>query len=223
MPHYTVQQRNAAVDAYSKAFRDVAKAADILREQNPYWMAQDKKTVEKFIKDQQDKLERLHDLADQYHKRPPPNPKKVSDDEARKCAAILKAGYKTEKTLTFGRMKNGKRREEVREWREYYSSIHEACLMEPYLYEVCDKHLVSPAHLLKRMHEVDPNLVMRCRDMKRALSPEERDERRKAAKRNLEQYEREGSDFPRRIVYLDEFAIWMVPKNVRKGAPGQGW
>lgn len=213
MPHYTVEQRNAAVAAHSQAFRNVPKAADILQREDPTFKGHSRKSIKKFIRRQVDKHERLHNVADQYKNRAPPNPKKVPDDEALRCAAILKAGYIATKTLTFGRRKGGKRREEVRVWREYYSGIREACLKEPYLYEVCNMRGVTPAHLLRRMHEVDPNLVMRRRDMKRALSPEQRAERMAAAKRNLEQLEAEGPAYVRHITWVDEFAIWMVAKK----------
>jgi hypothetical protein len=140
----------------------------------------------------------------------------VTREEALKCAAILKGGYWKKQALTSGRRKGGRRHEEVREWRAYYSSIHEACQMEPVLKQVCEEHGVTPAYLLRRTHEEDPNLVMRCRDEKRALSAEQRADRMAAAKRNLDEYNKGKKKYLARIVWIDECAMWMVPKNTKR-------
>jgi hypothetical protein len=66
------------------------------------------------------------------------------------------------------------------------------------------------------MHQVDPLLVTRRRDFKRALTEQQRAERMAAAKRNLQRLAAEGDDFLERIAWIDEFAIWMVPKDTKE-------
>lgn len=215
--HTTEQQRNAAVDAYSRAHENLAKATDSLRQEDPSWLTKDRRTTKQFIRRNAKKFHKLKTTADQYKGRTPPSPKKVPDKVAKDCAAFLKEGYIKTVHLTFGRRKNGVKREEVREYREYYNSINEACEMHPYLKKVLVERKVDAAHLLKRMHQVDPGLVIRKRDYKRALSEQQRRDRMAAAKRNRDQYEAEGDDFLNRTVWADEFAIWMVPKNSHRG------
>ena len=216
MPQYTPEQRGAAVDAFSRAHCNYAKAADLLMQENLTWLPRTRRALKKFIRDNVSKFEKTKSTANQYKGRPPPNPKKLPDSVALECAAILKQGYKKTVTLTFGWRTRAGRREEVREYMEYYNSIHEACQMEPQLNKVLDQYGIDAAHLLRRMHEVDKSLVLRRRDFKRALSEEQRAERMACAKRNLAQYEAEDIAFVRRVVWIDEFGMWMVPKKSRK-------
>jgi hypothetical protein len=144
----------------------------------------------------------------------------VTREEALKCAAILKEGYWKKQALTFGKRKGGRRHEEVREWREYYSSIHEACQMEPVLKQVCEEHGVTPAHVLRRMHEEDPNLVMRCRDEKRALSAEQRADRMAAAKRNLDEYNKGEKKYHQQVGTPEGEPVMCKDKKQRVGTGG---
>ena len=189
--HTTEQQRNAAVDAFSRAHENLSKATDILRQEDPSWLTKPRRTTKQFIRRNAKKFHKLKTTADQYKGRTPPNPQKVPDKVAKECAAFLKGGYIKTVTLTFGRRKDGVK-QEVREYREYYNSIHEACQMHPLLKKVLLTVRLTPAHLLKRMHQVDPGLVIRKRDYKRALSEQQRRDRMAAAKRNRAQYEQRG-------------------------------
>jgi hypothetical protein len=213
MPQATIEQRIAAVNAYSRAFRRWGAAAEILMQEDPYFREKGKTATIAFTKYQVHKIEKCNNPANQYSKRPPSNPKKVPDSVVRQCAAILKQGYQKSVTLTFGKRKRGVRQEEVRQYTEYYSNIKAACVHQPQLAQVCLQYNVSAAHLLRRMHQVDKQLVARRRDWKRALSQQQRDERMKAARSNLQRLAAEGLTFLQRVAWIDEFSIWMVPKD----------
>lgn len=125
-------------------------------------------------------------------------PHKLPDDVAREAALLVKAGY--EVTPTRGREKLPARR-------MWFHTIDEAIRLTPRLLDILGEFDISPDHLLRRMHEVDPGLRWRRLDVKVLLSKELREERQRYARAMLERLEREP-DLLRRIVWIDQVKIW---------------
>jgi hypothetical protein len=169
MVTYSLEQRMACVNAFSRAQRQPAAAADILMREDPFFSKMNKKAVKQVIKFQVKKAETKLTVAGQYASRPAPNPKKVPDDVALRAAKILKEGYYENITLTFGKRVSGLRPTEEREVKQYFTSIQSACQLHKGLRGVCKEYGVTPHHLLRRMHDVDKGLCRRRRDFKRAL------------------------------------------------------
>jgi hypothetical protein len=76
----------------------------------------------------------------------------VSDDVAREAATRLKAGYISNRKVTGGKAE----RAPVHLY--YTPSIAQACAMNHFLKGVVEENSVTPHYLLRRMHEVDPDL-----------------------------------------------------------------
>lgn len=224
MLQHTLAVRQAAVNAYSQAKRDISSATDRLLQHVPANEFPNRHAAEQFIRDVVEKCERTDSVANQYQDRPAPNPKKVSDAEALECCQALKRGIQKTITVTFskevinaaGKKKRSKYEEEF-EVTEYCADITKACQQIPKLKETIEKHQVDPHHLLKRMYQVDKDLTTRRPDFKRPLSTDQKMERMLQASFNLYSLKADPEHFLKSICFIDEFAIWMVPGHQRGG------
>ena len=104
-----------------------------------------------FIKYQVDKFQETKSMANRPHH---PDSKIIKDEEAGMLAAVLKAGY----TVTRPALRPGLPPMQLR---RFYPTIKKACFQNPTLGAALSKYNVKPGYLLRRMHEVDPDLVWR--------------------------------------------------------------
>jgi hypothetical protein len=180
------------------------------------------KAAIQFVRDQEHKMEKYGSVRSRYAQRRTPNPKKVPDDVALRCSDAFKKGYTREYRMSYKddvpAKRPCKKKAKVTKtltvkiaYHDYYRDIRVACDLVPLLRETVDFYDVTPHHLLERMKQADPTLVVRSRDLKRWLSPPEMKKRVEGALRNLETLKTEGDSWLHSIVFVDEFALWMVP------------
>lgn len=222
-PQRPVSQRSAALKYYISNNRDVGKAAVELRRRFGASKFRTHHIAAQFVRSIWQKFEKYETVENRYAHRPPPNKKKLPDEVAVLAANILKSGFQKQVTVTFGAgskkkrgSSKGKTTRETFTVRDYYDDIRVACKKVPQLHNICTEYQVTPQHLLMRMLAVDPNLVRRRRDYKRALSRQQRSERVKAAKLNLAQHETHPDSFLKGLVFVDEFGLWVVPEKHNK-------
>jgi hypothetical protein len=134
----------------------------------------------------------------------PLNTRKVPDEVAMQCAKFLKKGY-----FLFLKDRSGREDENI-PVHLYYTSIKQACEDEPFLKAACNDYNVTPDHLLKRMHEADPNLKYYTLDLKRALTDEQMAARRFTAQ-NLYASAMADATFLPSIFWGDEFSMSFIP------------
>ena len=120
-----------------------------------------------FIKYQVDKFQETKSMANRPHH---PDSKIIKDEEAGMLAAVLKAGY----TVTRPALRPGLPPMQLR---RFYPTIKKACFQNPTLGAALSKYNVKPGYLLRRMHEVDPDLVWRRVDFKAEQSEKNQAER----------------------------------------------
>lgn len=156
--------------------------------------------VRSFILNNVKKFKETGSLADKPH---PPREKKLPDEVALECAKTLKHGY----TIYQPDAKEEGVGQLVHQW---YTTISQACRENPYLASVCSEYGVSPKALLRRMHQVDPNLVYRSLDFKRELTTEQKHKRQAVA---TELYNSWCSipNFLQSIFWIDEVSFWFCP------------
>lgn len=198
---------------------NVVEAGRQLKRRAPATEFNTVKTATQYVRDQRHHIQQHNTLEKQYASRPPPNPKKVPDAVVQQCADAFKLGFTTEVKLRYHtkksalpRKKQQKMKTTIVTYRDYYKDIDTAVQQVPLLKETVEKYQVTPQHLLRRMKEVDPNLVIRTRELKRWLNPEEEKERRDACNNNLNNLQQHGQRWLESIVFIDEFGLWMVPK-----------
>jgi hypothetical protein len=81
------------------------------------------------------------------------------------------------------------------------------------LKSIIKEYHVSPEYLLKRMHDVDPDLKYRSVDYKMDLLDEQQKARKLCAKELLRWLDIVPY-FLARVVWIDEVSIWLVSKNI---------
>ena len=128
-----------------------------------------------------------------------PDTKKVPDDLALECARLLKSGYYEHyqpRTLGAAPILVHK----------YYTTIKKACSHSPVMRQVCQSYNVTPAYLLKRMHQVDPNLKWRAVEYKLELTDAHKAARKYTAQTILS-YITADPMFLYTTFWTDEFSI----------------
>ena len=136
-----------------------------------------------------------------------PDTKKVSDELAKQCAAALKRGFFVWRPHPIVNLPPVP-------LRRFWTSINKACREQPLLRAVTEFQQVSPQYLLKRMHQVDKDLVWRTVDYK----PEKLGDNMKAGVKNAKRMLRRIERFPallRCIYWIDWVTIYLVDKRCK--------
>lgn len=204
MPHYEDYIRLAAVVAHAAANGDIQQAMGKLAELLGAEVYGSLPRPDQFIRDVWHKYEEHHSISDMYSQRQPSQPKVVPDETIKGCATALKRGY-TEQ-LSVADAHGGVT---PRTFHRYYASIKEACQRDPVLSHVIQQYGVTPQYLLRRMHEVDKDLVMRTAEFKHELSEKVIQERQETAHDLLERWQ-EDKSLLLRTYWIDETTIWII-------------
>lgn len=158
-----LKNRRTAVESYYAANGDIGQAVllfDIRRQQRRLPAIAD---PHHFIHYQVDKFEKYHTLWDVKER---PKTKKVPDDAVQRAADILAAGYEQQLYTVIGG--------EVCYWDEprHFTSFKQACMLSTPLRDIVEHYDVTPRHMLRRIHEVVPQLAFSGLPMKIELTPE---------------------------------------------------
>lgn len=158
-----MKNRAAAVQAYWQANADIGEAVpifDVLRQErnlpeilDPYH----------YIHYQVAKFDKYHTLWDVKER---PRTKKVPDEAVQRAADILAAGYEQQLYTVIGG--------EMCVWDEprHFTSFKQACMLRRPLRDIVEEYDVTPKHMLRRIHEVAPQLAYSGLPMKIELTPE---------------------------------------------------
>lgn len=100
-----------------------------------------------------------------------------------------------------------------------YSSLADAHERSTFIQDVCAECAVTPEHLLRRMHQVDP-LLRKCVRVtfKFEHTAEQRAERIRIALRSLglvEAWKEGGRDLLQRVVFVDAKTLYILPKDFK--------
>lgn len=138
----------------------------------------------------------LHDLSGQSHA------PKMPDEVVRQCAGILGHGYEQQLWVQVGG-----------NWHQFweprhYTSIRQACELSAELGGYLDDYDVTPKYLLRRMHEVVPDLVYSALPMKMELSHVNKLARAQYAGW-MYQLHLADPNFLKRVVFGDETRIYV--------------
>jgi hypothetical protein len=204
MVHHTVDQRVAALVANAKAGGVISDAVTRFND----WLHEDEKQLfsrsDQFIRDTQKKWDKHRTVQDLYAARPPSHAKVVPDEVARQCAAALKGGYI--KRVCVDQDENTCH---VHKVHRYYTSINEACCNNDVLASAIERYAVTPQHLLRRMHQVDPSLCQRVVEFKWLLSEAQKAERQTVACRLFTSWQA-NKKLLLGVWWIDETAIWII-------------
>lgn len=129
-------------------------------------------------------------------------PKKVPYRVAVQAAKLLKEGY----TIQYYHNNTDAEPQTVR---KYYTSIKQACTACPELAQICKKYKITPARLLRRLHEVDKSLVQMKLHYKQELTQETMDARMEFAADQLRRmnHPQTGKKYLGGICYMDEASV----------------
>jgi hypothetical protein len=194
------QDRFAAVEAWftgGQAIGEAVKIFDVLRQQRNLPAVKD---PHHFIHYQVDKLERYYTLLNVHEH---PRGKKVPDQEIKCAADILAAGY--EQRLYA--MVDGALYEydEAR----HFTSIKQASMVSAPFQAIMKQYDVTPRHMLKRIHEVAPELAFSALPMKIQLTPENMLYRMGYADWMYRQHTTRDHLFLHKILWGDETRIYI--------------
>ena len=159
-----------------------------------------------FIRNNAKKFLKYGIVLDRFVKRAHSKPPIVPDDVARKAAALVKEGYKTEVEVPLPGPLVGTEKIQLQ---LFYGSITEAVEREPQLAAILKKYDVNSHQLLQRMCAVDPSMARRVVHFKMAHTYQQRYARQQQAAANL-QAAAADPNWLRRIVWVDECCIWLV-------------
>lgn len=155
--------RFAAVEAYFRGGAAIGQAVrifDILRQERNLPRRAD---PHHYIHYQVDKLQKYFTLLDV---REQPRPRKVPDEEIQRAADILAAGYEQQLYTQVGDVVY------IYDQARHFTSIKQACMVSPVLRGIMTQFDVTPKHLLRRIHQVAPQLAFSGLPMKIQLTPE---------------------------------------------------
>jgi hypothetical protein len=202
MGYHPLHLRALAFICYLLAHADLTLAVDLYNDNVPADYKDTVKDLKKFIKNNADKFMATGSVSNRPH---PPRANKVPDEVALQCSTTFKKGY----TAPLTGITEGGQQQNIHHW---YTSIQQACAMDPYLASICDQYDVSPKNLLRRMYEVDPDLTRRRLDFKMELTPEQKATRKSFAN-DLYQLWLRHSDFLQSIFWVDEVTFWFCPHH----------
>jgi hypothetical protein len=193
------KNRLAAVEAYYFCDADIGQAIpifDVLRQQRNLPAVKD---PYHFVHYQIHKLEKYFTLLDVRER---PRPRKVPDEAAQCAADILAAGYEQQLYTVIGG--------EVYGWDEarHFTSMRQACMLSTPLRDMIDEYDVTPRHMLKRIHEVAPQLAFSGLPMKIELTPENMLARMEYAEWQYQRYLLDPS-YLYKILWGDETRIYI--------------
>lgn len=209
MPWQDLRVRWCAVVSYFMAGQSFTKAVAALKQLVQPREFEGIKNPNQFIRDNFKKFDKYHDVDNRLHSRPASHPKKVTDDMAKRCATAFKAGYMEKMPLTGA---GGAIR--TVDVHRYYSTIDQACKDNQVLADTIEECGVTPRHLLRRMHEVDPQLTRRTVHWRRVLTEQQKMQRRVCA----------AYLFFRTVLnpmllyrtwFVDETTIWIIGTGTR--------
>lgn len=202
MGYYSVTARILAVYCWCIAAGVIGEALTVWN--NSYIPEQhgDIKDPRSFIKYNGEKFLETGTTANRSHH---PDTKIISDDDARLAARVLKSGYLTWRQPSKPNLP-------MQLTHVYWTSVRKACAESPLLNSLIKEYHISPDYILKRMHEVDPDLVWRSVDYKVDLLEEQKTARRGCALELLDLLKR-VPHFLFRVVWIDEVSIWLVSKD----------
>lgn len=131
-----------------------------------------------------------------------PHPPKMPDEVVKQCADIMAYGYDLPMLLT---TQTG-----TYQWWEtrHFTSFKQACNLSTALQQHMANYDVTPKYLLRRMHEVVPDLVWSALPMKMELTPAQKAARMEYAAWLLELHEK-NPNFLKRILFGDETRIYL--------------
>lgn len=204
MVHHTERQRWLAVVAYFKSGSNFRLAVTEFQALLSAEEFQDFPAPGQFIRDCVSKFNTSKDMSDQYSGRTASHSQVVPDEVVKDCSTELKGGYLVQVP---GKDKDGKACSHP--VHRYYRSINQACRENSYLASVVAQFHVTPQHLLRRMHQVDPNLVMRVAEFKHDLTAEQRLERQQVAAQLLQMWQHDNGAFLG-TCWVDETTVWVV-------------
>lgn len=158
-----LKNRLTAAQAYYTADGDIGEAVpifDILRQRRRLPVIAD---PYHYIHYQVDKFEKYFTLWDVKER---PRTKKVPDEAVQHAADILAAGYEQQLYTVIGG--------EMHVWDEprHFTSFKQACMLSAPLRDMVEQYDVTPRHMLRRIHEVAPQLAFSGLPMKIELTPE---------------------------------------------------
>jgi len=135
-----------------------------------------------------------------------PGPDKITTDEAKLAAFILKSGYTEQTPLGHGRIKVE---------HHYFTTLLQALEKSPHLLSIKIKYGLDHRQFWAAMHKADPTLERHRIHFMRDLDSDAKDKRMKRAKWFLTQHNN-ITDFLDRMYFIDECAI-CFDHETRKG------
>lgn len=203
MGYHSMDARKLAVLVWCLSGGVIATAIDQWAQHGGANAHPDVKDVRRFIQRWGERFLEEGTIENKAHH---PDTHKVPNDDAKLAAQALKGGY-------IGWRKPCTPGAEAQMVHMFWTSINRACKENPILSSIIEKYNVSPAHLLKRMHEVDPGLKYRKLDYKMDLTPQQKHERQRVAAQLLDNVHTDPS-FLNRVVWIDEASVWLVSKKM---------
>lgn len=192
MVYHSVQFRTLAVVLFFLCGCDLARAMNILILLLPTDSVEQIGCVRSFIQYNVTKFCETGSVQDQPH---PPRDKRIPEILVACCSIIFKQGHTGPDGLHY-----------------YFTSIKQACKLNPILAAVCNNYHVSPPGLLKRMYQVDPDLVRKTLDFKMDLTPVQKYNRMLNAQFFWNCLVHDPQ-FLYHVYWIDEVSIWFVPSN----------
>ena len=144
-------QRVNAVICFFLCNENLSQATKLFNQRyncEPNWVSH---APREFILDNVQKFKRYGSIENRH---PSGRPTTIPDDVVKQCSIALKQGYMT----TIYLAAQPKVPHQVH---RYYTTIKQACVENVLLAQVCQRYHVTPDHLLRRMHQVDPDLSRR--------------------------------------------------------------
>ena len=96
-----------------------------------------------------DNARKFKEYGSIHDRQPTGRPTTIPDHVVKQCSIALKQGYMVITYLA-------EQPQQAMLLYRYYTTIKQACTENPLLAQVCEQYQVSPSHLLRRMHHVDP-------------------------------------------------------------------
>jgi len=208
MPYQVDRIRWIAVVAYERAGHSLTRAVDAFKELTSKLQFEGIKAPYAFIREQAHKFAKWRDVSNRTAGRKPSTPKKVPDSEVKKCTTALKQGY-TQKLVVQGA--GGVTT--TTSVHMYYTTIDEACRHNHVLAATIERYNVTPRHLLRRMHQLDPNLTMRTVHFRHMLTAEQKLARQVCAATMLFRWIMDPSLLIR-TYWIDETTLWIIKTGV---------
>lgn len=191
--------RLTAVEAYFQGERQIGEAVRLFDVKRNLRKLPPVADPHHFIHYQILKLERYYTLLDVRER---PRPKKVPDEDVKRAADILAAGYEQQLYTEVGGV--------LVAWEEprHFTSIKQATMVSPALRSIMAHYDITAKHMLKRIHQVAPDLAFSALPMKIQLSADNMSARMQYAEWMYQQHLADPS-FLYKIMWDDETRIYI--------------